>query len=82
MGRAVPIDLTPLLQLGAVGAILAFFLVQTNPRLERVERALDFLSRTVLLDIVSRANIPEVNRTQARSMLDQLNTKYKRDRDP
>lgn len=73
----MPIDLTPLLQLGAVGAILAFFLVQTNPRLERVERALDFLSRTMLLDIVSRENIAEVNRRQAQSMLKQMNAKYK-----
>jgi hypothetical protein len=73
----VPVDLSPLLQLGAVGAILAFFLVQTNPRLERVERALDFLSRTMLLDIVSRENIPEVNRRQAQSMLKQMNSKYK-----
>lgn len=73
----MPIDLTPLLQLGAVGAILAFFLIQTNPRLERVERALDFLSRTMLLDIVSRENIAEVNRRQAQSMLKQMNAKYK-----
>lgn len=73
----MPVDLSPLLQLGAVGAILAFFLVQTNPRLERVERALDFLSRTMLLDIVSRENIPEVNRRQAQSMLKQMNSKYK-----
>lgn len=73
----MPVDLTPLLQLGAVGAILAFFLLQTNPRLERVERALDFLSRTMLLDIVSRENIPDVNKRQADSMLRQMNKKYK-----
>lgn len=77
----MPVDLTPLFQLGAVGAILAFFLVQTNPRLERVERALDFLSRTMLLDIVSRENIPEINKRQAASMLRQMNTKYKVEND-
>ncbi len=56
---------------------MAFFLLQTNPRLERVERALDFLSRTMLLDIVSRENIPDVNKRQADSMLRQMNKKYK-----
>lgn len=73
----MPVDLTPLLQVGAVGAILGWILVQTNPRLERVERALDFLSRTMLLDIVSRDGVPEVNKRQAQSMLRKLNAQYK-----
>lgn len=75
--QSLPVDLTPLFQLGAVGAIAAYLLVQINGRLQRVEHALDFLSRTLLLDIVSRENIPEVNRKQASSMLRQMNTKYK-----
>lgn len=58
-----------------------WILVQTNPRLERVERALDFLSRTMLLDIVSRDGIPEVNKTQAAAMLRQMNKKYKLEAD-
>jgi hypothetical protein len=73
----LPVDLTPLLQLGAIGAVLAWFLLQMNPRLERVERAIDLLSRTILLDIVSRRDADAVVKSQAESMVRQIDDKYR-----
>ncbi len=73
----MPVDVTPLLQLGAVGAVLAWFLVQTNPRLERIERAIDLLSKALLLDIVGRPQTSDNIRTQAESMVRQIDDKYR-----
>lgn len=73
----MPLDLTPLANVGAVGAILAWFLLQTNPRLERIERALDALSKAILLDIVSRENVSPPVKEQAQSMLNEVTEKYR-----
>jgi hypothetical protein len=56
---------------------LAWFLLQMNPRLERVERAIDLLSRTILLDIVSRSGTDSVVKGQAESMVRQIDDKYR-----
>lgn len=72
----MPVDLTPILQTGATGAFLVWLMYQVLPRLDRIERALDFLSRVQLLDIVSRDGVPDVNKRQAESMLRQTETKY------
>lgn len=57
--------------------MLAWFLLQMNPRLERVERAIDLLSRTILLDIVSRGDADSVVKGQAESMVRQIDDKYR-----
>lgn len=72
----MPIDLTPLANVGAVGLVLAFHLLQILPRLDRIERALNLQSRATLLDIMSRAGISPVTKRQARSMLRQIDASY------
>lgn len=72
----MPIDLTPLANVGAVGIILAFHLLQILPRLERIERAIDMNSRAVLLDIVSRENAAPSVKEQAKSMQRQIEARH------
>lgn len=69
------VELTPLFQLGAVGAVLAWFLLQTNPRLERVERAIDLLSKAILLDLIGRPETQPNVRAQAEEMVRTINDK-------
>ena len=75
----MPIDLTPLANVGAVGLVLAFHLLQILPRLERIERAINVQSRALLLDIVARENTTSVVRRQAKSMLMQIDKTYQDD---
>lgn len=64
--------LSPLLQVGAIGAVLAWMLVKTDARIERVERALDRLTRAQLLTLVSRNDVDEHVKQQAGEMLKDL----------
>jgi hypothetical protein len=73
----VPIDLTPLANVGAVGLILAWVLWQMNPRLDRIERAIDMNSRSILLDVVSRDNASDFVKKQAAAMLAQIEARQK-----
>lgn len=74
----MPIDLTPLANVGAVGVILAFVLVSISPRLERIERAIDMNSRAILLDIVSREGSSPVMKVQAQAMLRTVEAKHRK----
>ena len=47
--------LSPLLNVGALGAVLAWFLLKTEPRLRRMEEANDRQSRIVLLAVLAMA---------------------------
>lgn len=65
----MPPEITSLANIGAVGAILAWFLWQTNPRLDRIEKAIDRQTRAILLTLVSRPEIQGAVREQARLLL-------------
>jgi hypothetical protein len=79
----VPIDLTPLANVGAVGLILAWYLLQNAPRLDRIERAIDVLSKAILLDLVSRDSTSPMVRTQAESLLRTIDDKQRvREKNP
>lgn len=69
-------ELAPLANIGAVGLILGYVLWQISPRLERIERAIDMNSRSLLLDIVSRTDVSDVMKEQARAMIRQIETKH------
>lgn len=69
-------ELAPLANIGAVGLILGYVLWQISPRLERIERAIDMNSRSLLLDIVSRTDVSDLMKEQARGMIRQIETKH------
>jgi hypothetical protein len=49
----------------------------TIPRLERIERAVDILSKAILLDQVSRPGVSPVVKAQAQGMINTIDDKYK-----
>lgn len=58
-----------ILQVGAVGAVLAFHLWKLLPRLDAVERALNRMTRAQLVDVLSRPTTPPAARREAEDML-------------
>jgi hypothetical protein len=64
-----PTDLGALLRYGVVGAVLVYVLVRIEPRLDRMERALNALTRAQALTLLSRRDVPEPTKEQARQVL-------------
>lgn len=61
----------PLLNLGGVGVVLAWMLWRTDRRLERLERAIDRLTRAQLLFLLAVG--PAGAGAEARALLEELN---------
>lgn len=55
-GEGMLESLKPLIQVGAVGAILAFFLVKLDPRLRAIELAIYTLTRGQMLVLLNSEN--------------------------
>lgn len=70
--------LNGLINLGAVGAILAYFLVRTDPRLERLENAVDRLARAQMLMLIASPVTDEAIKRQAQSIINELDAAEKR----
>lgn len=62
----------PLINLGAVGCVLAWFMFRTEPRLRRMEQAIDRSSRALMIVTMSiRRLAPEI-KEQAESLISEL----------
>lgn len=77
MQSVIPIDLTPLANVGAVGIILAWHMIRIVPRLDRIERAIDRQTRAHMLDLISRPDTSEGVRRQAQSINREIERRYK-----
>lgn len=66
---------TGLLQLGVAGVMLTWFMWRIEARLDRGERSIDRLTRSLLLDLVSRSDTTETLKLQARAILGEMPTK-------
>ena len=76
MQSVIPIDLTPLANVGAVGIILAWHMIRIVPRLDRIERAIDRQTRAHMLDILSRPGVSEPVRRQAQALNREIKDRY------
>ena len=65
-------DLTGLLNFGAIGCVLAWMLWRSDSRQERIERALDRLTRGQMLTLISRPDVDDHVKQQARAILREL----------
>ena len=61
---------SPLLNVGAVGVVCAWFMLRAEARLKGVERAVNRMSETVLLDILSRSSASGVQEQAAKLLGD------------
>lgn len=67
------IDLAPILNTGAMGFIVAWFLLKLDPRLVRIEEGQDRLAKAINLHILAMDLVPEAIRRQAQTNLEELN---------
>jgi hypothetical protein len=70
-------ELAQIVNVFGVAGVLAWFLWQIGPRLERVERAIDKLTRAQLLTVLGLPNSPEHVKKTVQRELDELEAKDK-----
>lgn len=63
--------IAPLLQFGIGGGVLVWFMFRSEPRLKAIEQAIDRMSRSVLLLIVTFGST--VHKEQAKSIEEEIN---------
>lgn len=70
----MPADsLAGLLNFGAIGSVLAWMLWRSDARQEKIERALDRLTRAQMLTLLARTDVDDHIKVQAKSLLRELN---------
>jgi hypothetical protein len=72
MAMLTPESLAPLLNVGAVGLILAWFMFKNEPRMERMEEAIDRNTRGQMLFLLGVETMPRAITEQAQQMLQEL----------
>ena len=68
----MPLDLSPILNVGAVGAVLLWFLWKAEPRMAAIESAVNRLARAVMLATIGNEQISTEVRRQAELLLAEL----------
>lgn len=69
--------ISPLIQLGAVGACLAWFMFRSEPRLRAIEGAIDRMARAILLLVIALPNATAATREQAKGIQQELDDAQK-----
>lgn len=64
--------LLQIVQVGAVGATLAWFLIRLDPRIKHLEEAINRMVRAQMLFILASEYTPESYRREARSILQEI----------
>lgn len=67
-----PALLQPLLNLGGVGVVLAWFMLRFDARMTEMSGAINNMSKAVLLDLASRPGISPAIREQAQKLVEEL----------
>jgi hypothetical protein len=57
---------------GVAGVVLGWFMLRSDGRMDRVERALDRLTRAQMLTLLSRPEVEETVKVQARAVLNEM----------
>lgn len=64
-----------LLQTGLAGAMLLWFTLDNSRRMKALERSIDRLAKSTLLQMVGMGLLNSTVRTQAQELLDEVNAK-------
>ena len=64
-----PVELTPLLNGGAIACVLAWFMFKAEPRLKGIEDAIDRQSRALLMWMLQQEGAGAGIKTQATTLL-------------
>lgn len=63
---------SPLINLGAIGCVLGWFLIKLEPRLRRMEQAIDRSSRAQLMLLIGIRGIEPAVKDQAQTLLKEI----------
>lgn len=69
---ATGFDFAPLVNVGAIGVILAWFLWKHEPRIKAIEDALDRLSRTQLLFLIELPHVSDAAKREAKIIIQEI----------
>lgn len=72
LGIVMPPELASLLNFGAIGAVLCYFLLKTEPRLRGIEEAIDRNSRAQMLFLLASEQVHEHFKVEAQRMLEEV----------
>lgn len=61
-----------LLVYGPLGIMVGWFMFRMEKRLERIESALNGLTRGILIEVITRRDVPPAIEREARALLDEL----------
>jgi hypothetical protein len=67
--------LEPLINVGAVGAVLAWFMFRTEARLQEIEHAIEVMSKAILILAISNVKDDSPAKSQAEALLSDLGNK-------
>lgn len=70
--------MSTLFQLGACGAVLAWFMFRSEPRLRAIEAAIDRMARAVLLLVVALPGANPASKESAKDILRELDEAEKK----
>ncbi len=73
--------MAPLLQAGIPGVVLAWFMIRSEARFRGMEKAVNRMSRSVLLLVVSMDSSNHAVRAEANELLEEINAANRKDRD-
>jgi hypothetical protein len=73
---------SPLINLGAVGCVLAWFMFRMEPRLRRMEQAIDRMSRAIMLAALSMKGVSPALKEQATAVLKEIEDAQERREQP
>lgn len=64
-----------LINVGAIGVVLGWFLIKAEPRMQGIERAINRLVRAQMLTLLSLPYVEEQQKREAKSILDEVDEK-------
>lgn len=69
--------ISPILQFGAVGACLVWFMFRSEPRLRAIEAAIDRMARSILLLVIALPTSNQTTKEQAKGIQQELDDAQK-----
>lgn len=70
-------SITPFIQFGAIGACLIWFMFRAEPRLRSIESAIDRMSRSILLLVISLPSSNPTTKEQSKGIEKELDEAQK-----
>ena len=68
---------SPIINLGAIGCVLLWFLLRSEPRMKGIEAAIDRQSRAMLTMIIAMRGVPDYIKEQATAQIAEIDAHKK-----